>query len=145
MQCGMVGNFNSMTPGRFELNLRHNGHDELNLRHNGHDGISNHQPDDCLLNRLFRPRSNKTSKLHVTGLCVGNSLVTGEFPAQMANNVEIVSISWHHHETAYLSMFAGCVDFPFKHKYIVFVGNVRLWSGPHILVKGMQSSHLLCV
>ena len=22
-------------------------------RHNGHDGVSNHQPDDCLLNRLF--------------------------------------------------------------------------------------------
>ena len=27
----------------------------------------------------------KTSKLRVTGLCVGNSPVTGEFPAQMAN------------------------------------------------------------
>ena len=27
----------------------------------------------CLPNRLFRPRSKKTSKLRVTGLCVGNS------------------------------------------------------------------------
>ena len=26
----------------------------------------------------------KTSKLHVTGLCEGNSPVTGEFPAQRA-------------------------------------------------------------
>ena len=31
----------------------------------------------------------KTSKLHVTGLCVGNSPGTGEFPAQMASNAEM--------------------------------------------------------
>ena len=53
----------------------------LQWRHNGHDGVSNHQPYDCLLNRLFRRRSNKTSKPCVTGLCEGNSEVTGEFPA----------------------------------------------------------------
>ena len=35
-----------------------------------------------LLNRLFRCRSKETSKFHVTGLCAGNSPVTGEFPAQ---------------------------------------------------------------
>ena len=34
----------------------------------------------------------KASKLHVTGLCVGKSPVTGEFPAQRANNAENVSI-----------------------------------------------------
>ena len=38
-----------------------------------HDDVSYHQPHGCLLNRLFRPRSKKTSKLRVTGLCVGNS------------------------------------------------------------------------
>ena len=64
----------------------------LQWHHNGHNGISNHQPPDCLLNRLFRCRSQKTSKLCVTGLCVGNSLVTSEFPAQMASNTENVSI-----------------------------------------------------
>ena len=37
----------------------------LQWRHNGHDGVSNHQRLDCLLNRLFRRRSNKTSKLRV--------------------------------------------------------------------------------
>ena len=42
-------------------------------RHNDHDSVSNHQPHDCLLSRLFRHRSKKTSKLRVTGLCVGNS------------------------------------------------------------------------
>ena len=66
-------------------------------RHNGRDGITNHQPHDCLLNRLFRRRSKKTSKLHVTGLCVGNSPMTGEFPAQKASDVENVSIWWRHH------------------------------------------------
>ena len=45
----------------------------LQWRHNDHDGVSNHQPHGCLLNRLFRRRSKKTSKLCVTGLCVGNS------------------------------------------------------------------------
>ena len=39
--------------------------------HNGHDGVSNHEHRDCLLNRLFRRRSNRTSKLRVTGLWAG--------------------------------------------------------------------------
>ena len=73
----------------------------LRWRHNEHDGVSNHQPHDCLLNRLSRRTSKKTSKLRVTGLCEGNSPVTGEFPAQMASNAENVSIWWRHHaETA---------------------------------------------
>ena len=70
----------------------------LRWRHNGRDDVSNHQPHDCLLNRLFRRRSKKTSKLRVTGLCVGNSPGTGEFPAQMASNAENVSIWWRHHD-----------------------------------------------
>ena len=69
----------------------------LQWRHNGHYSVSNHQPHDCLLNHLFRRISKKTSKLRVTGLCAGKSLATGEFPAQMASNVENVSIWWCHH------------------------------------------------
>ena len=69
----------------------------LKWRHNEHDGVSNHQPHDCLLNRLFRCRSKKASKLHITGLCEGNSPVTGEFPTQMASKVENVSICWDQH------------------------------------------------
>ena len=42
-------------------------------RHYGRDSVSNHQLHDCLLNRLFRRRSKKTSKLRVTGLCAANS------------------------------------------------------------------------
>ena len=69
----------------------------LRWRHIGRHGVSNHQPHDCLLNRLLRHRSKRTSKLCVTGLCVGKSPGTGEFPAQMASNAENVSISWRHH------------------------------------------------
>ena len=57
-----------------------NGDTTLRWRHNERDGVSNHQSHDCLLNRLFRRRSKETSKLRVTGLCVGNSPVTVEFP-----------------------------------------------------------------
>ena len=77
----------------------------LQWRHNGLDCVSNHQPHDCLLNRLFRRRSKKTSKLRVTGLCAGNSPGTGEFPAQMASNAENVSIWWRHH--AVTGLFAS--------------------------------------
>ena len=66
----------------------------LRWRHNGCDSVSNHH---CLLNRLFRRRSKKTSKLRVTGLCAENSPGTGEFPAQRASNAENVSIWWRHH------------------------------------------------
>ena len=52
----------------------------LHWRHNGRDSVSNHQPRDCLLDRLFRRRSKKTSQLHATGLCVEN-----------------VSFWWRHH------------------------------------------------
>ena len=46
----------------------------------------------------WRRRSKNTSKLHVTGLCEGNSPVTDEFPAQRASNAENVSIWWRHHD-----------------------------------------------
>ena len=39
----------------------------------------------------------KPLKLRVTGLCAGNSSMTGEFPAQMASDAENVSIWWRHH------------------------------------------------
>ena len=44
-----------------------------------------------------RRRSRKTSKFRVTGLCEGNSPMTGELPAQRVSNVGNVSIWWRHH------------------------------------------------
>ena len=70
-----------------------NRHITLRRRHIERDGAH-----DCLLNRLFRDRSKKASKFRVTGLCEGNSPVTGEFPAQRCSNAENVSIWWRHHE-----------------------------------------------
>ena len=67
----------------------------LNRCHNEHEGISNHRRLDCSLNRLFRRRSKKISKLRVTGLCEGNSPVTGEFPTQRSSNAEnSMTSSW---------------------------------------------------
>ena len=39
-------------------------------------------------------------KLRITGLCEGDSPVTGEFPAQRSSNVENVSIWWRHNVKA---------------------------------------------
>ena len=55
----------------------------LQWRHNGHDGLSNHQPNDCLLSRLYRCRPKKISTPGVTGLCAGNSPATSEFPHKL--------------------------------------------------------------
>ena len=65
----------------------------LQWRHNERNSVSNHRRLDCLLNRLFRCRSKKTSKLRVTGLCEGNSPVTGGFPTQRASDAKTVSIA----------------------------------------------------
>ena len=70
-------------------------HFPLRWRHNDHAGVSNHQPHGCLLNRLYRRTSKKTSKLRVTGLCA--------VPAQMASYAENVSIWWRHHVKIYVT------------------------------------------
>ena len=86
-----------INPTNIKVSYHSSGITPLRWRHNDHAGISNHQPHGCLLNRLFRRKSKKTSKLRVTGLCAGNSPGTGEFPAQMASYAENVSIWWRHH------------------------------------------------
>ena len=87
-----------------------------------HNGISNHQPHDCLLNRLFRRRSTKTSKLRVTGLCAGNSPVTGEFPAQMTSYAENVFffIWWRHHvsQLAFTISSSGPYSVQWQHLHV---------------------------
>ena len=59
-------------------------------------GIAPHRCLHCLLNRLFRCRSKKTSKLCVTRLCEGNTPVTSGFSSQRTSNDENVSIWWCH-------------------------------------------------
>ena len=68
----------------------------LQWRHNERNGVSNHRRLDCSLNRLFRRRSERTSKLCVTALCEGNPPVTGGFPSQRVRNGKNAS-SWGRH------------------------------------------------
>ena len=63
----------------------------LQWRRNGCADVSNHQTHDCLLKRLFRRRSKKTSKLCVT------AFVTDDFRAQRGSSAGNVSIWWRHH------------------------------------------------
>ena len=67
----------------------------------GRDGVSNHRRFDRVLNRLFRRRSMKATKLRVTDLCERNSPVTSDFPAQKASNAENISIWWRYHDVSW--------------------------------------------
>ena len=94
----------------------------LQWRHNGRDSAWNHQPHEWLLNRLFRRRSKKTSKLYIADLGAGNSPETGEFPTQMASNAKNVSIWWRHHEqwcnhwkTIWMGFLLICWDYFYLH------------------------------
>ena len=108
----------------------------LRWRHDEHDIISNHQPHHCLLNHLFRRRSKKTSKLRVTGLCVGNSPGTGVFPAQMASNAENVSIWWRHHALKIRQLLHGVKVYACL--LITYTGIV-----PHLFIVSFPMNFLL--
>ena len=106
----------------------------LQWRHNGRDGVSNHQPHQCLLNRLFGRRSKKTSKLRVTGLCARNSPWTGEFLTQMASNAENVSIWWRYRETRIQWLLQQClIQIPlttwWRHQMETFSALLALCAG----------------
>ena len=47
---------------------------------------------------VYSGEDKKAPKLCTTGLCAGNSPVTGAFPAEMARNAESVSIWWRHRD-----------------------------------------------
>ena len=114
----------------------------LRWRHNDHAGVSNHQPHGCLLNRLFRRKSKKTSKLRVTSLCVGNSPGTGEFPSQMASFAENVSIWWRHHANRQNNVVFGsyiCV-YIYIYIYIFIYIHICRWY-VHRTRPGMLWSH----
>ena len=96
------------------------------------DSVSNHQSPDCLLNRLFKRRSKKTSKLRVTGLCVGNSPVAGEFPTQMTSNTKNASIWWRYHgkftTIRLMEYWNTSISGNIEHDQEKFVLKIRGWS-----------------
>ena len=71
----------------------------LHRRHRERNGVSNHRRLDCLLHRLFRRRSKKTSKLRVTGVCEGNPSVTDGFPHKGPVTRKMFSFDeWRHYD-----------------------------------------------
>ena len=108
-----------------------------------HDSVSNHQLHDCLLSRIFRRRSKKTSKLHVTGLCAGNSPLTGEFPAQMHSNSENVSIWWRHHVALILLHGQPWHSLICSWFYIVYYRDYHHWCCTSRTMSHGISSHFI--
>ena len=70
----------------------------ITARHNERNSAANHRRLDYLLNRLFRCRSKKTSKLHGIGLSEGNLPVTSEFldsSYHQAISKHGIDYTWH--------------------------------------------------
>ena len=104
----------------------------LQWRHNERDGVSNHRCLDYLLNGFLRHKSKKASKLCVTGLCEGNSPVTGEFSTQKSSNAENVSIGGRHHEffiqwNAYASKSKLLILFRAEIYQMYVTGDPKTW------------------
>ena len=109
----------------------------LQWRHNGHDGVSNHRRLDYLLNRLYRRRPKKTSKLRVTGICEGNSPVTGEFHSQRASNAETVSIRWRRHASG---SYGRCSSWSLQLTWLSGTRKSSPYSNTQRDVKGIRIS-----
>ena len=82
----------------------------LQWRHYERDGVSNHQPCDCLLNRLFNVQIKENIKAPrhwpLWGEFTGNRWITHK----RASNAENVSIWWRHHDCRFVD--------PLKSNYI---------------------------
>ena len=102
----------------------------LQRRHNEQESVSNYRCLYCLLNRLFRHRSKKTSNLRVTGLCEGNSPVTGQFPADTIALHSIPNISHRLFTGPWFVVFHWCmVQVNFTHFFQSYIsGTVAISS-----------------
>ena len=65
--------------------------------YNERDGVSNTGVSIVYSTVCLGSDQRKKSKLPVTGLCEGKSLVAGELPVQRASNAEFFSIWWREH------------------------------------------------
>ena len=85
---------NSWAPGN--AICRHETWSALTLqwRHNGRDSVSNHQSHNCLLNRLFRRRSKKTSNLRVTGEFTGDRWIPRTNGQEREKCFHLMTSSW---------------------------------------------------
>ena len=105
----------------------------LQWRHNERHGVSNYQHIGCFLSRLSRPRSKKTSKLRVTGLCEWRRPVTAGFPSQRASNTGNVFICWRFNV---LSIWQHSLEIHWENRITVLLmmtlvnGNIFRVTGP---------------
>ena len=79
-------------------------------------GISNHQRLGCLLNRVFRCRSKKISKLHVTGLCkefTDDWWIPRTKGQWRRKCFHLMTSSWYHFNTAGHLIFYKIQTVPF--------------------------------
>ena len=99
--------------------------------------------------RLFRRRSKTTSKLRVTGLCAGNSPLTGEFPAQKASNAENVSIWWRHHELKLVNSISLLILWSWRTwwnvSYILITDNVGFNASMWLFYKSTYVWHEILI
>ena len=140
-------NLKDTTPSR-DLTMRYL---TLQWRHNERDGVSSHWRLDCLLNRLFKHRSKKTSKLRFIGLCEENPPVNGGFPSQRAIYVcldmfhsdiylHFLSLLYFHlpstrHKT--LCFYLPCFIFYFCLPCFIFSSQIAFYWNKHFV------SHIL--
>ena len=85
----------SLTATVMESNILNclGGHCSLQWRHNEHDGVSNHQPHDCLLNRLFKAQIKENIKAPRHWPLCGEFTGHRWIPAQRTSNAENVSMT----------------------------------------------------
>ena len=118
----------------------------LQRRHDEPVGVLNQQPQDCLLNRLFKGRSKKISKLRVTGLCAENSPASGEFPHKGPVTLKTFPLD------DVIVSYGCCGDYTTVHHFAVSSSAVRWWlhfdcleiqnGQPGILTKGRKDRQL---
>ena len=108
----------------------------LQCRHNECYVVSNHQPHDCLLNRLFRCISKKTSKLRVIGLCEGNAPHKGPVTRKMLPFDDVIMWCWNQNIPGELAQYNGC-----SCPAVVLLLQCK-WSGGHIYINILTGPRL---
>ena len=83
--------------------------------------------------------SKDTSKLCITGLWEGNSLMPGEIPAQRSSNVENVSIWWHHRGSKGRVIRTS----PFRPLLLFIWGSRFFFNAGNVLTQAQRSNCLL--
>ena len=104
----------------------------LQWRHNERDGVTNHQPRDSLLNRLFKVQIKVNIKAPSHWSLSGE--FTGDFPAQKASNAENASIWWRHYAYQCVWLSKAKRDLSRSDNYTCLfyqtIAHVHLWKSP---------------